>query len=112
MLYDPKWEKKTKADHFTLESLIAWLEKQPADEQYEFCEWNNCLLAQWLRSMDPKAHVVGPNGFLYSALGQTVDLMHLANIVHAGSFRSRHLHTFGAALERARAVSQHKGTTE
>jgi hypothetical protein len=32
MLYDPKWEAKT-TDPFTLESLIAWLEKQAGPER-------------------------------------------------------------------------------
>ena len=35
MLYDPKWEKpEVKADPFSLDALIAWLEKQPANGTY------------------------------------------------------------------------------
>jgi hypothetical protein len=107
MLYDPKWDKtETKADPFSLESLIAWLEKQPADQQYEFCEYNNCLLAQWLQSIDPKAQVTPEDGFTYRALGTRVDLWGdtFPKIAHAGDTHARHRHTFGAALERARAA--------
>lgn len=37
MLYDPKWN-ETKADPFTLPSLIAWLEKQPANADYSYMD--------------------------------------------------------------------------
>jgi hypothetical protein len=45
MLYDKRWEKpEVKADPLTLESLIAWLEKQPSHKKYDFhnCE-GKCL---------------------------------------------------------------------
>lgn len=48
MLFDPKWEVQTKPDVFSLESLIAWLEKQPADRQYDYCLPGTCLVAQYL----------------------------------------------------------------
>ena len=47
MLYDPKWEGEVKADPFKIESLVAWLEKQPADEQYCYLSNGECLLAQY-----------------------------------------------------------------
>ncbi len=49
MLYDPKWEAPVKADPFSLASLIAWLEMQPVDGQYDYILSHDCVIAQWLR---------------------------------------------------------------
>lgn len=111
MLYDPKWEQQTKAEPFSLDSLIAWLEKQPENDSYPFCEWNNCLLAQWLREADSSARCVGgergPNGyymdgFSYRANGRIVDLRHLMYVAAGDDYERDN--TYGAALERARAL--------
>lgn len=47
MLFDPKWGVEVKADPFSLESLIAWLERQPAGKSYRYTCNGNCLLAQY-----------------------------------------------------------------
>jgi hypothetical protein len=54
MLYDPKWEKpEVKADPFTLESLIAWLETKDPSETYNWHDCNGrCLLAQYVSERD------------------------------------------------------------
>ena len=44
MLYDPKWAEKQ--DVFSLESLISWLEKQPGQTEYNYCNPMECLIAQ------------------------------------------------------------------
>lgn len=89
MLYDPKWEQKTAADPLSLESLIAWLEKQPASATYDYRVLDACLIAQWsgrcLLSFEVNA-LFGGNGS-WIAQGEPG-----ANW------------TFGAALKRARAV--------
>jgi len=96
MLYDPKWEQKTetKADPFSLDSLIAWLEKQPADIWYP---WGNCrgecLFSQYLTHLgypkDPcNEATIGPWAILHDR--------------HYGLMHGQP-HTFGAALERARS---------
>jgi len=110
MLWNPKFDVPTKADPLSLETLIAWLEKQPADERYDFCEWNQCLLGQWLRTIDPLArrHEGGDTGFIYCVFGQPVDLEKFAEITHAGWASLRHLHTFGLALSRARSLLTQK----
>lgn len=103
MFFEPSCKPETKADPFSLESLIAWLEKQPAAKGYDFCKWDNCLLAQWLHGIDPTSRVgVGPTGYFYSVLGKTVDLTHFTHIARA--YRGIG-DTFGAALARARAVA-------
>jgi len=87
MLYDPKWE----ADRFTLESLIAWLEKQPARRTYIVILPKICLLGQFATAMghpEPGRKSVALEmdpGFSAIAILRP--------------------HTFGAALERARLVA-------
>lgn len=45
MLYDPKWEQKTRADPFKLEGLIAWLENQSPGRRYEYYDCHGgCLI--------------------------------------------------------------------
>lgn len=104
MLYDPKWE--VKADPFSLEALIGWLERQNPETQYCFHAWNDCLLAQWLRTIDANTYTGGaerfdvdlPSGFHYVVNGQVVNLHHFKEIAHGDQ-------TFGAALDRARKVA-------
>ncbi|MBR2118463.1 MAG: hypothetical protein IJ935_07295 [Afipia sp.] len=93
MLYDPKWEKnsETKTDPFSLESLIAWLEKQPADKAYNFCDKQNCLIAQYLQAAGVEQYE------LSSAEVASLGWMQIVN-------PKAYVPTFGAALERARAA--------
>ena len=89
MLYDPKWEKpEVKADPYSLESLIAWLEKQPASMDYCFRDNGNCLLTQYVRSYKPETVWMGIYQFPH-------DLIHVAWVEP---------HTFGDALQRARVA--------
>lgn len=49
MLYDPKWEQQTKADPFKLETLIAWLESQDPNQQYDYWDCKGrCLYGQYM----------------------------------------------------------------
>ncbi len=102
MLYDPKWEQKTKADPFTLASVIAWLEKQPATKSYRYADCSGgCLYGQYMSSVrvsweEARCHFYGPDPhrqfrrYVYD---------HVAR---------EEPNTFGAALKRARAA-QTKG---
>ena len=93
MLYDPKWEAptETKADPFSLESLIAWLEKQPAECSYDWQFIPNCLLGQWARAMGVSGEYAILNRS--KALGMSTPFSGIALFSPC---------TFGAALERAR----------
>lgn len=95
MLYDPKWEQKTetKADPFSLQSLIAWLEKQPAAGEYNFLNCSGgCLYGLYMQS----------HGFLQeSYLKQAKDFRLLVFEYVA----MPEPWTFGAALERARKIA-------
>lgn len=89
MLYDPKWEVPVKADPFSLDSLIAWLEKQPPGKTYDYSDCGGlCLICQHLTAHD--IHFSKYAQFENSEIRLAV----AAQIPF----------TFGAALERARAA--------
>jgi len=99
MLYNKDWDKThIKPDVFSLESLIAWLEKQPARKSYDFFCPGECLLGQWTRSIDPAATAadVDNNAYYYKVNGTVVDLRQHQDIAMTGNW------SFGAALDRAR----------
>lgn len=102
MLYDPKWEKpEIKADPFSLESLIAWLEKQPASAGYCYQSNGNCLLAKYFHAAGyPNAMLGGDYVRLHGVRQRTI-ISEEFQIIPL-----REPHTFGAALERARALTK------
>jgi|GEM_PF-6578154 len=98
MLHNPNWDKTvtkaiTEPDPFTLESLIAWLEKQPAAKTY--CPGNAsvCLLGQFASAMGSN----NPHSKSFE-LGDEEPFAKVA-------FDNDGECTFGAALERARAIA-------
>lgn len=93
MLYDKRWDKKLKTDPHTVEAFIAWLEKKPAGEKYNWVCINGCVVAQYRRFV----HKQFPWPVLDDMLGS--DAAHRL----IGSPKPW---TFGAALKRARALSQ------
>lgn len=107
MLYDPKWEKKTKADPFTLWAFIAWLEKQPADQKYDYLDcFGACLYAQYMQSVGVSWEDAGA-----SSLYRNGDKHKAFREMAIYPVAARAPWTYGAALERARAaLTQHKGT--
>lgn len=95
MLFDPKWEKpEVKADPFSLESLIAWLEKQPADRTYDFCQPSSCLIAEYLKARGEKNIIL---------LSNEVDALGWTAIVHPRP-TNKSGWTYGKALTRARSL--------
>lgn len=101
MLYDPKWEKpEVKADPLSLDSLIAWMEKQPLAQSYEYCDPQFCLLGQFASHNDSFAKPHGEEGHLhaYKINGVVCDFQDLSVVA------TRRPHTYDAALSRARAL--------
>lgn len=100
MLYDKRWEKpEVKADPFSLESLIAWLEKQPADKMYCYQDLGHCLLGQYFRSC----------GFLNVQVGGSEVGLNGRDFRLSEAFANiavEYPRTFGAALERARKAAR------
>jgi hypothetical protein len=102
MLYDPKWEIELKADPFALENLIAWLETKPREETYSWDDGSECMLGQWLKTIDPTVECKFDTGnlYLYKVHGASVNLEKFEKIAKL----EYDWDTFGAALERARAA--------
>lgn len=106
MLYNPKWldETKpvTKPDVFSLESLIAWLEKQPANKAYDYenCE-GKCLYGLYAASYGIAWKASGGAGAHYP--GSSVERSRFCDLVYATT-ANPFPWTFGAALARARSA--------
>lgn len=103
MLYDKRWDATpaTKpADPFTLPALIAWLVTMPGDEEYNYYCAGECLLGQWVKTIDPLAEALQPRDpaspYDYRVHGKLVDLYQFDQIAVKSP------ETFGAALTRAR----------
>lgn len=102
MLYDPKWEKPNVR---SIESLIAWLEKQPCDGTYDFTEPSACLLAQYLKfhgATERHDYALG-SGEAIAYFGDDGVIIHGMPGAKGRADRAT-MWTFGAALERARAA--------
>src|ERR1700676_290479 len=96
MLYDPKWEKP--ADVFSLESLTAWLEKQPEDKTYNYMNCDGeCLFGQYITTcgFDWRTEVKGSRCFNNPRLEEFKRLVYY-------KITEPRPHAFGAALERPR----------
>ena len=105
MLYDPNWQKPKVADVFSLESLIAWLETMPADATYDYTSSDKCMVAQWLRSIDPEMELGPGDSYSYIIFGKNRDFREKFQPI-ASRGDNRNGHTFGAALARARKAAQ------
>jgi hypothetical protein len=97
MLWNKDWEKThIKADPFSLESLIAWVEKQPADTSYNWDSCEDCLVGQYVRAVTGSD---SPSGeVIYRELFPDLDT-YFAVCAEAPW-------TFGAALDRARRIAK------
>jgi hypothetical protein len=104
MLYDPKWEPMTKAetDALSLECLIAWLEKQPADMRYCFGDTGHCMFAQYFTAMGLSN--VDCGGTVFST-GWGRDYQDHPFPIGWPEIASGNPHTFACALHRARKLA-------
>lgn len=110
MLYDPNWQKtEVKADPFSLESLIAWLEKQPANGAYDYTECNACMLHRYFTSMGFEDVKVTPRYVEHDgdchALPEGFDAIAVGPHTQLPSRGKAYGWTFGNALSRARAAA-------
>jgi hypothetical protein len=97
MLYNPEWEVEVKADPFSTVSLIAWLEKQPADRAYDYCYPDTCVIAQYLQSQGVEQYTIDD---------RELDKLGWHNIAQHRDYEIGETQdwTFGGALKRARAA--------
>lgn len=102
MLYDPKWEVKTKADPFSLAGLIGWLETQNPTETYCYADNGLCLLSQYFSARGYTN--VNMASFGFSSKEGFRDLPAGFNDIalDRGAALMGRDWTFGGALERAR----------
>lgn len=88
-----------KTDVFSLEGLVAWLEKQPAGRTYNFHDCRGaCLLAQYLAA----------HGIKWAADGSSYAEMVEVTTGHGIDVSCNDPWTYGAALARARALLERK----
>ncbi len=98
MLYDPKWEvqTETKTRHpLKLATLVAWLEKQPADEIYRYEDSGECLLGRYFAACGWTN--VGL-GHIFVASDQQPNAVQMPKSFQRTA--ATEPHTFGAALKR------------
>jgi hypothetical protein len=109
MLYDKRWDKpEVKSDPFSLESLIAWLEKQPEDKTYCYTDTGQCLLSQYFLSNGFENVAVGPYDFDHGSDFQYKEKLPPSfNEIAQGRPRQ-----FGSALDRAREAVPSPQETE
>lgn len=101
MLYNESTGKpKVQADVFSLESLIAWLEKMPPKAEYDWSRAESCVLGQWCAANGLEGRQLFDKslelGCWSRGNGQFAE-------VALGDLRNC---TFGAALTRARKAAQ------
>jgi hypothetical protein len=96
MLYDPKWEVTT--NPLSLESFIAWLETRNPTETYDFFCADECLVGQWVKSIDKRAcRIPSRDSAWYVVNRKMVNLRKFVTLANsADEF------TFGGTLARAR----------
>jgi hypothetical protein len=98
-----------KHDPFTLESLVAWLERQPGDEVYCYTDSGRCLLSQYFSEMLGRPVSVNWKYWGFKESRQQQPLPKRFDDIAVGEGLANGW-TFGAALTRARtALSSQKG---
>jgi hypothetical protein len=103
MLFDPKWEKKTKTSNpLTLKPLIAWLKQQNADEAYDYDDSDHCLLGRYLAACG------WTNVFLGNVTVSSDQVPGICTGIPTAfqKIAITQPHTLGAALKRARAAAR------
>lgn len=94
-----------KADPFSLESLIAWLERRPGETEYDFWDCARCMIAQY--ALDTGIRLTaGDSGSQYREILERFAANDGCrwNTTPAAEVAAHTPHTFGAALDRARAL--------
>lgn len=105
MPFDGKNFTETKPDVFSLEGLIAWLEKQPARKRYCYHDNGGCLLHRYFAASGLPVAWTGSLTWKDRAGGEHLIPGHFDDIANGfdtdtGVFGAQ---TYGAALQRARA---------
>lgn len=101
MLFNNEW--RASKDIHSLDNLIAWLETQPADKEYDYLDNQNCVLAQYLTASGIKVHGVAGQAYrIEENFSDYIPLPRSFQSVAVDGIRKIGGSTFGAALKRAR----------
>ena len=92
MLYDPKWANDT---IYSIQSFIAWLEKQPRGINYDWFDISDCVVCKYLKAKGLERPTLGPG---YDKVFSSSD--EYRSVAGAQPW------TYGATLARAKAVAQ------
>lgn len=101
MLYDKRWDKPVKADTFSVAGLIAWLETQSPEQEYNWSDIDGCVLCNYLRAVTGVSRPAGTywvnktGGLGRNTLGPDWGYWEICQTLPW---------TYGAALTRARAL--------
>lgn len=98
---------ETKADPFSLENLIAWLERQPSAGRYDYSRNEGCMLCMYFQASGLDVSGLSDHGY---RLKGTPNERHpypliLADIALGRGFDNK-TWTFGTALARAREAQR------
>ena len=99
MLHNPDWD-KTKTNPLSLDAVIAWLEKQPADGKYVYSDCRDCLAAQYNASIGREYHY-WPNWHIEGRQPYMPTFDRQLETIAYGTPK-----TFGAALDRAKKLKK------
>ncbi len=96
MLYDKKWDNRVNVH--SIDSLIAWLQKQDAQKTYFYSDTKHCLLAQYYDAMGFDRPFVASDGwFIHGPNSERVRERYPDDFDAISSGKC----TFGAALRLA-----------
>ena len=100
MAFDDRAYTETTHEVFTLDGLIAWLERQPGARRYNYCDTGGCLLYQYFTTRG--VPIVSLNPYKWAVPnGRHHDYPRARDVVAIGYPR-----TFRAALKRARLLAE------
>lgn len=100
MLNNPNWNKPV--DVMSMNSLISWLEKKPADGTYLYGSTQECLLAQYFRDQGVQVGALGNTRMLIEGEKHCTEIP--LGFQRTAGYPCGGGQTFGAALERARQL--------
>jgi hypothetical protein len=87
----------------TVAKLAAWLETQDPDREYDYGDCENCMIAQYAKANGFPRALSGANTISDRATSN-IYIMPRQMDKAAQGYDWSHIHTFGAALERCRAL--------
>ena len=85
----------SKQSDFSVENLIEWLKTMPPDRRYDWSRAKECLIGQWCESKGLKGDALHRKSCELGVKDEFYDI----------ALRETHRSTFGAALDRALAIS-------